>query len=57
MNIIDIIKGKDKRPNPKYNPKTKKGALELLLLLIQIIINVMTLHLIYWKMLYLINMV
>lgn len=28
MNIIDIIKGKDKRPNPEYNPKTKKGALE-----------------------------
>lgn len=28
MNIIDIIKGKDTKPNPDYNPKTKKGALE-----------------------------
>lgn len=27
-NLLDIIKGKDIRPNPNYNPKTKKGALE-----------------------------
>ena len=26
MDIIDIIKGNDKRINPEYNPKTKKGA-------------------------------
>ena len=31
MDVLKFLQGGNQTPNPEYNPKTKKGAIQLLL--------------------------